>query len=454
MGRSLSPIIKRELENLDKDTSRRAAMTALNSFVKDMDFKAIPLFIAEVSRKKEAGSLSEESSVSLYEALVRVHGVKIIPLIDTIMDSIIKTLGSVPGSSFPLQQGCSKVVTAIARYSIDPNVPEDTKRHVIHSLCGPLLDSLLGSQESLTSGAALCLKALVENDNWRFASYEMVNKVCQSVTGALEESSTQSNAHMGLVMALVKRNAVAVEPYARLLIRAGFKILDGGSEKANSQKRLSSIQMIKFLIKNLDIWCVRGEIGSVIGEMEKCQSDPMAFVRVAALETLRTARTMVEGKGSKLENGGPGLVTESNFSRRFLPGSGDQSPASAVSPLSRTFNSLVEYDSLIGSPILSTQDIQYLDNDSRSVDRKFLGRENGGFVDVSLKDGLFSGSPRSNEVSNGYLERSGSAKIVRSDGNHEEEFLGFSRTKPRRGISRSATSSPLVCFPFHYLNSA
>ncbi|KAJ8755039.1 hypothetical protein K2173_016497 [Erythroxylum novogranatense] len=168
MGRNLSPVLRRELANLDKDAdSRKSAMKSLKSYVKDLDSKAIPLFLAQVSETKET-------------VLARVHGVNIFPQIDSIMATVIKTLTSSAGS-FPLQQACSKVVPAIARYGIDPTTLEDKKRHIIHSLCKPLLGVLLDSQGCLTSGAALCLKALVDSDNWRFASDEMVNRVCQNV---------------------------------------------------------------------------------------------------------------------------------------------------------------------------------------------------------------------------------------------------------------------------------
>lgn len=444
MGRSLNPILQQELENLDKDAeSHRAAMKALKSFVKDMDSKEIPLFLTEISRNKEAGSLSVEGTISLYEVLARVHGTKIVPLIDNIMGSIIKTLASSAGS-FPLQQACSKVVPAIARYGIDASCPIEKKRHVIHSLCNPLSDSLLGSQESLTSGAALCLKALVENDNWRFASYEIVNKVCQNVAGALEENYTQTNAHMGLVMALAKRNSVALEPYARLLVQSGLKILNTGIEQGNSLKRLSAIEMVKSLMKCLDPWCICTELQLIIQEMEKCHCDQMAYIKGAAFEALQTAKRLASENGSKSHKG-PGSVTGSNVSRgnngirRAL--SGDQSPVLA-SPGSQFFNSFVEYDSLIDSPILSKQDMQYLDSDCRSVDQKLWSYENGG-VDVSLKDGFFSGIARSSSVSDTCFEQSDRKRFVKMKEN-SEELLGFSQNNPRRGISRSAASSPLV----------
>lgn len=453
MGKNLNPILQQELKNFDKDAdSRRAAMKALHSFVKDMDSKAIPLFLAEVSRNKEAGSLSGECTISLYEVLARVHGPKIVPLIDDIMDSIIKTLASSRGS-FPLQNACSRVVPAIASYGIDTSTPEERKRHIVHSLCNPLADSLLGSQESITSGAALCLKALVENDNWRFASYEMVNKVCQNVAGALEENFAQTNAHMGLVMDLAKRNAVAVEPYGRLLVQSGLRILNSGIEQGNSQKRLSAVQMVKFLMKCLDPWSIRSELQSIIQEMEKCQRDQLPYIKGAALEALQIAKRIASESGSKSHKG-QGSVTGSNFSRRdngprTLSGTGYQSPASA-SPGSHFLYSFDEYDSLIDSPILTRQDIQYLDSDCRSVEQKLWSFENGG-VGVSLKEGFFSeiASPRG--VSDSFFEQSNNKRFFKTKGNSEEEVLAFSRNTPRHGISRSAASSPLVSCRSIYL---
>ncbi|KAG6651116.1 hypothetical protein I3843_06G083800 [Carya illinoinensis] len=440
MGRNLSPILRQELANLDKDgDSRKSAMKALKSYVKDLDSKTIPLFLAQVSENKGTGSLSGECTISLFEVLARVHGVKIVPLIDSIMTCIISTLASSAGS-FPLQQACSKVVPAIARYGIDPTTTEDKKRHIIHSLCKPLSDALLGSQECLTSGAALCLKALVDSDNWRFASDEMVNKVCQNVAGALEEKSTQTNSHMGLVMALAKRNDLIVEAYARLLTQSGLQILSAGVAEGNSQKRLSAIQMVNFLMKSLDPRSIISELELIIEEMEKCQSDRMAYVRGAAFEALQTARKISAMKGLNFENG-PGSITGSNFSRRehrrnFCSG-GDRSPSSA-SPESQTLDSFIGYDSLGETPISMRQVPQNSDYDRRSVNRKLWSYENGG-VDVSLKDGLFSeivqGSPMSNK-------RSLNDEYAYNGEYCAEEFSGFLPRNPSSGISRSTTSSP------------
>ncbi|KAB1221158.1 hypothetical protein CJ030_MR2G012843 [Morella rubra] len=439
MGRNISPVLRRELANLDKDAdSRKSAMKTLKSYVKDLDSKTIPLFLAQVSENKGSGSLSGECTISLYEVLARVHGVKIVPLIDSIMTCIISTLASSAGS-FPLQQACSKVVPAIARYGIDPTTTEDRKRRIIHSLCEPLSDSLLGSQECLASGAALCLKALVDSDNWRFASDEMVNKVCQNVAGALGEKSTQANSRMGLVMSLAKRNGLIVEAYARLLIQSGLQILSAGVAEGNSQKRLLAIQMVNYLMKSLDPRSIFSELKLIIEEIEKCQSDKMAYVRGAAFEALQTARKIASMKGSNSENG-LGSISGSNFSRREhrrnLWSAGDRSPSSE-SPESQTLDSLVGYESLVESPISMSQVPRNSDYDCRSVNRKLWSNENGG-VDVSLKDGLFSEIVSGSSMPKAHWND----EFACNGGDYAEEFAGFLHRNPNNGISRSTTSSP------------
>ncbi|XP_042514584.1 protein SINE1-like isoform X2 [Macadamia integrifolia] len=443
MGRNLSPVLRRELANLDKDAdSRKLAMKALKSYVKDLDSKAIPLFLAQVSESKDSGSSSGEYTISLYEVLARVHGPNIVPQIDNIMATIIKTLSSSPGS-FPLHQACSKVVPAIARYGIDSRTPEDKKKYIISSLCKPLSDSLLGSQEGLASGAALCLKALVDADNWRFASDEIVNEVCLRVAGALEEKPTQTNSHMGLAMALAKHNSPIVEAYTRSLIRSGLRILNAGVADGNSQKRLSAIQMVNFLMKCVDPRSIFTELGAVIEEMEKCHTDPMAFVRGAAFEALQTARILVADKSPKFEKDS-GSITGSNFVRRRDNGgkknlwiSRDQSPVSA-SPESQTVDSFIEYDSLVESPITTGQ--VSCNYGGRCVNRKLWKNDNGG-VDVSLKDGLFPEVSMGSNVSNNLLGGFDD-DVLSNNGDQSEVFSGFLSGSPRNGVTSSTTPRP------------
>ncbi|KAE8684152.1 putative H/ACA ribonucleoprotein complex subunit 1-like protein 1-like [Hibiscus syriacus] len=155
-------------------------MKALKSYVRDLDSKEIPVFLAQI-----------------------------VPQIDSIMSTIIKTLASSAGS-FPLQQACSKVVPAIARYGIDPTTPADKKRHIIHSLCNPLSESLLGSQESLSSGAALCLKALVESDNWSLLPMTWSPMfICNSPSDLLSNHGSELTDELSGFLHRSPRNGVA-----------------------------------------------------------------------------------------------------------------------------------------------------------------------------------------------------------------------------------------------------
>lgn len=422
MGTRLNPETWKELANLD--------MKDLQSYVKDLDLKDINVFLAKVFEAKENGSLTGELTISLYEIVAKIHGVKIVPLIGSIMESIVKILGS-SAVSFPLQQACSKVVPTIARYGIDLTSPEDEKRKIIHSLSKPLSDSLSSSHESLNYGVALCLKALVDSDNWRFASHEMVNRVCQNVAVALDRKFSQTKSHMGLVMALAKRNAFVVEAYARLLIQSGLRILNAGLAEGNSQKRLSAIQMVNFLMNCLDPRSIFSEIKLIIEEMEKCQDDKMAYVKGSAFEALQTAKRIEnDQKARGVKN--TGSVTGSNSSRgENVSGDGNHSPASA-SLESQTSESLPGDEFIVESPF--SANIDYL---RKNVTRKVWRNEYEG-VDVSLKDDLPSVVVQENAA----LERSSS----NPKGDMMEAFDGFEYRRPRHGVSKSATRSPQVSF--------
>ncbi|XP_010463867.1 PREDICTED: uncharacterized protein LOC104744502 [Camelina sativa] len=296
MGRNIGSAFRQELFNLDKDLdSHKTAMSNLRSIVKDLeDVKMIHVFVDQLSQVKEIGSESGGYTVSLFEDLARAHGVKIAPHVETIMPAIIRTLSFSEGS-LRVQQACSKAVAAMARFGIDPTTPGDKKTNVVHSLCKPLSDSLIDSQhqQHLALGSALCLKSLVDCDNWRSASSEMVNNVCQSLAVALEATSSEANSHMALVMALAKHNPFTVEAYARLLVKSGLRILDLGVVEDDSQKRLLAIQMLNFLMKNLNPKSVFSELELICQEIEKHQKDEVHYVKMAAYETMRQAEILI-----------------------------------------------------------------------------------------------------------------------------------------------------------------
>lgn len=436
MGRSLSPIVRRELENLEKDGDcRKSALKALKLYVKDLDSQAIPIFLAQVSETKQIGhGLSPgEHTISLYEVLARVHGPKIVPQIDNIMNTIVKTLALSAGA-FALHQACSKVVPAIARYAIDPTTAEDRKRHVIRCLCDPLSDCLLGSQENLSSGAALCLHSLVESDNWRFASNELVNVVCQRVAGALEKHS-RTDAHMALVAALAKHNSLVVEAYGRLLIQSGLRVLDAGFTEDNSQKRLSAIHMVSSLLKYLDPRSVSSELESVIEEMDKCQCDRMPFVSNAAFEVLLTAKRIRSDRCSRLEKD-VSSSSRSNFRSRDSTRmrNNRSSEPSTASPESQTVGSFGGYDCCVESPNSINHGYS-----PKAVNRRLWTRSENGLLDVSLKDGIFSSLARGDSLSTEHDE------AFYNQGERFESFAGFVQESAEENeVVGSNTTSPQV----------
>lgn len=485
MGRSLSPLLRQELDNLDKDAdSRRAAMKALKSYARHLDSKSIPHFLAEVSDTTTtattaaagAATPTGEFTISLYEVLARVHGRNIVPQIGNIMATIMCTLSS-SGGSFPLHQACSKVVPAIARYGIDPATPDAEKAAIIASLCRPLCGALMGGtqQDGAASGAALCLKALVESANWRFASGELVNEVCLKVAGAMHDRATRSNAHMGLAMALVKHNGLIAEAYARSIVRSGLQILDGETAESSSQKRLSAIQMINFFMKFVDPRCLSSELGRVIDVMEQCQNDRMPFVRGAAFEASQSAKNIAAQKGSRHEVGTSPMVGYNLHKRREKSPcrslwSAKGSPAGSTlaaspgqfrSPESQVVDSsIMNASTLTESPVSVGQSSCNFDQ-SRRTNRRLWNNDG---VDVSLKDGLFIQLCSNSSSYEDDMGEVCDSEVTDANFECTNTFAGFVSPSPNGSISRDTTPSPrvnvftylistvIINLPFHELH--
>ncbi|KAH0455802.1 hypothetical protein IEQ34_015834 [Dendrobium chrysotoxum] len=293
MSASLIPVLQRELQMLDGDPdNHKVSLKNLKAYAKDLDPQMIPGFVATISEAIDASDSCEDNVILVFEMLARLHGQKIIPNIGKIMSVILRTL-SLGAESF---ESCSKVVSAMALYGIDPLAPDRENTKIIQSLCKPLSDALMSFEGNASSGAAVCLKGLVNLDVWRFASDEIVNEVCLKVTVALEKAPTQTNSHIGLVMALAKHNAWVLEAYVRSIIRSSFKILSSRFEDT-SQKCLSVIRMINFLMKCVDARSFFSEIESITEFMEKYQYDQFPCVQDAAFEALQTAKIIAAPGG-------------------------------------------------------------------------------------------------------------------------------------------------------------
>jgi len=444
MSRNISQLLLMELENFEKDPdSRRASMKALNTYIKDLDPKIIPVFLTRASEIKDPGSPSGECMISLFEVLIRSHGRNILPHINNIMDMIIKTFSS--AGSFGLHQSCAKVVPSIARYGIDPSMLDSEKARIIRSLCKPLSDLLMGSQESAASGAALCIRALVESDNWKFASDDMANEVCLKVAGALEETQTQTTSHMGLVMALLQHNSLIIDAYARSLIRSGLQILTADINDKNSQKRLSAIQMINFLMNCVDSRSISSEISKIIDVMDKSQNDQMPFVRVAAFEALQTAKIVGGQKGSWHEVCSSPVVG-SNSDRVIgtstpQVGVSDSSvPAEFPSLESPTVGSFAENDPTF-TPLSLGQSSCNVERGRRATRRLWSSMSN---FDAPLENGFCREPVSSTDSPIIHFGRFGNGDLCETQREQSETLSGSTYPSERKIGVRSSTPSPQV----------
>ncbi|KAJ7298282.1 hypothetical protein O6H91_Y006100 [Diphasiastrum complanatum] len=303
MGRHLSPMVKQDLARLEQDTeSRRTALTSLKAYVEKLDSGSMPWFLAQVSESRELDS-SRHYAISLYEDVARVHGRLIVPHIPRVMASVTRSL-SASGGSVRMQQACSKVVAAIARYTIDPATTAMEAEAVFQELCRPLLDVLTAKFEPLATGAALCLQALVESEKWKLAPADIGIELCFKVAAALREKATQSEAHMHLARSLARANGNSLEQHGASLLRAGKEILEGAAGTEKWRHRLCAVQLLRAVMVVVDGAKLATELGSVTETLDKFKLDRMPHVRNEVAKALQTAKTIAEKEAPQSFAGG------------------------------------------------------------------------------------------------------------------------------------------------------
>ncbi|TVU48914.1 hypothetical protein EJB05_00198, partial [Eragrostis curvula] len=296
MARNLRVGDYAEMEDSVTDPiNNKAAFRGLKMYVKDLDSNTLPPFLARVCAPDKPSSYSEEEILCIFETAAEVHGRSIVPHIGQIITRVIRVMAS--GSRSLHSAGCSKVVCTLSRYCIDPLSREEEKSGILSSLCRPLSDCLMSSDENISSGSALCIAALVQSNNWQFASNELVNDVCLKVSGALEEVHCHTLVHLSLVVALSKYNPLTLEPYGRSLIRSGLQILDDSTKARNSQIIMSSIQMIHSIMQSLDVRIISSEITSIVHALEQCHDDSVSDIRIAAVQAAETAKVLGRQEG-------------------------------------------------------------------------------------------------------------------------------------------------------------
>ncbi|CAM0948652.1 unnamed protein product [Alopecurus aequalis] len=291
MGRSFSAGYHAEMEDSVTDPfDKKQSFGGWKQYVKELDLNTLPPFLARLCSPDKQCTYPKEEVLCVFETAAEVHGCNIVPHISQIVSTVIRFMSSDTGSSH--SRGYSKVICTLSRYVIDPLGTAEEKSGIISSLCSPLSGCLMSTKESVSSGSALCITALIQSNNWQFASHELINDICLKVSGALEEVHCQTISHLGLVVALLKQNRLTLEPYGRSLIRSGLSILDLSTKASNSQMIIPSIQMIHSIMNNLDLSIISSEISSIVQAMEHLQDDSMPEISTSAFQAAETAKEL------------------------------------------------------------------------------------------------------------------------------------------------------------------
>jgi len=105
-----------------------------------------------------------------------------------------------------------------------------------------------GKLEPVAAGAAACIHALIETENWKYASEETVQAVCQRITVALSEKSTRTVFHLQLASALSSMNPDTLGLYGATLVRTAEEILktavDSWQHRKAAAKLLQGVLII------------------------------------------------------------------------------------------------------------------------------------------------------------------------------------------------------------------
>ncbi|MCO5565124.1 hypothetical protein L7F22_018795 [Adiantum nelumboides] len=297
-------------------------MESLQSCVQDLDMRSMPQFLDQVSDARENED-SRHFAISLYAELARVHKDAVIPFIPRMMASIVRSL-PFSADSQQLHEACAKVITSVARYTIDPRRPHDSNQQILRSLCSPLLPVLSSRLESAAAGAAICLRALVESEKWKFSPSDLQDALCLKATTALVEQGTQGVIFFHLVKSLAKFCKETSKEHVAEWLGVGLEVLQ--ADTAQWQKRLAAAQLITSVLKTAEVQNLGLDLPSIMKILEACMLDKVSVVQTAVAEAFETAKVVglekhlvfsTNHKNSALVNTGSiNLSCESQ--RRFL----------------------------------------------------------------------------------------------------------------------------------------
>lgn len=119
-----------------------------------------------------------------------------------------------------------------------------------------------GKLEPVAAGAAACIHALIETENWKYACDETVQDVCQRTSVALCEKSTRTVFHLQLASALASMNPDTLGLYGATILRAGEEILKTAVD--SWQHRKAAAKLLQGVLTILDKETLESEVDLAI----------------------------------------------------------------------------------------------------------------------------------------------------------------------------------------------
>eukprot|EP00250_Pteridium_aquilinum_P020704 c24911_g7_i1 orf=209-2596(-) len=263
-------------------------MESLKGCLQQLDTKNMPQFLDQVSDARD-NEASRHFAISLYAELAQMHKQAIIPYIPRMMASIVRSL-PFSADTQQLHETCAKVVTSVARYTVDPTKPYDSNQQVLFNLCSPLLPALGSKLESSAAGAAVCLQALVESEKWKFAHPDLQDLICSKATAALAERGAHTVALLHLVKSLAKFSKEASQGHVAEWLRIGLQVLQ--ADLGIWQQRVAAAQLIAIILKTADAQKLGLDLHVTVKILEVCLMDKVTVVQVAAAKALETVKSV------------------------------------------------------------------------------------------------------------------------------------------------------------------
>ncbi|KAH7433640.1 hypothetical protein KP509_07G078700 [Ceratopteris richardii] len=283
-----SPMIKQDLAKLGKDAeSRRAALASLRSVVEEhVDSVSLPRFLQQVEDSREG----RKHVGLILQDLARVHGPTLAPHIPRLLHLLVHNL--LASTTCPvLLTACADAVVGVARHcSAGPNISPDD---VLCQVSLPLLALLSNKIPPLSTGAATCLRVLVDSEQWRFAPPSLIENLCWKAAMAAAAPPTQTVAHINLLRSLAMSNASAISKFAPPLLRLSLDILLTPAATTSWQLRLAAVHLLESLLKAADYTTLVAHLQPSLAALSKCRRhDKLPQVRSAVLQALQTAEAL------------------------------------------------------------------------------------------------------------------------------------------------------------------